>query len=331
MLSRTAEHLFWMTRHTARADHLARLLDAQYQRSLLPAHEAPGEDSAQGWLAILSIVGLTDHYREHYGLPQHGIERNELIAYLGADMANPSSIVSSLRFARENARAVRSCVSAELWESLNATWLDVQRLLADGLHEHDPYAFFEWVKQRLHLARGVQLAAPVQNETAEFLRLGACVERADHMARTLEAHCELLEPPRAGKSFDYHGANALLQAVSALDAYREVYRDAIAPARIAALLIQCQDWPGSLAASLEEIRRIAVRLRNGQSVQTERLALQLCDEVRQAPLAQWLTAAQPGELRSWLGALIARVNDLSRRVGRDLVRPAIPEPIAAAA
>lgn len=323
MLSRTAEHLFWMTRHIARADHLARLLDACYQRSLLPAPGEASQSAANDWLTILSTVGLADHYR----LSHHDIEPREAIAFLAVDASNPSSIVSSLRFARENARAVRGCLSAELWETLNATWLDLQRLIADGLHEHDPYAFFEWVKQRLHLTRGVQLAAPVQNETSGFLHLGACMERADHMARTLEAHCEALQ-----HTFDYHGANALLRAVSAHDAYREVYRDAIAPARIAALLIQCQEWPGSLAASLEEVRRLAVRLRNGQSAQTERLASQLCEEVRQAPLQEWFASAQGGgALRAWLVALIARVNELARRVGRDLVRPAIPEPVAAAA
>ncbi|WP_027817633.1 alpha-E domain-containing protein [Paraburkholderia bannensis] len=321
MLSRTAEHLFWMTRHTARADHLARLLDACYQRSLLPDSDDVAQHGASGWLTALATVGVADQYR----LSHHGIEPHEVIAFLATDAANPSSILSSLRFARENARAVRSCLSAELWESLNATWLDLQRHVADGLHESDPYAFFEWIKQRLHLARGVQLAAPVQNETAGFLHLGVCVERADHMARMLEAHCELLQPAQgARRSFDFHGANALLHAVSAHDAYREVYRDAIAPARIAALLVQCAEWPGSLAASLEEIRRLAVRLRNGQSAQTERLALQLCEEVRQAPL-------DSVALQAWLVAMIGRVNELARRVGRDLVRPAIPEPVAAAA
>ncbi len=325
MLSRTAEHLFWMTRHTARADHLARLLDACYQRSLLPAPDDAAQPAANGWLTILSTVGLADHYR----LSHHDIEPREVIAFLAADAANPASIVSSLRFARENARAVRGCLSAELWESLNATWLDLQRLVADDLHGRDPYAFFEWVRQRLHLARGVQLAAPVQNESAAFLHLGGYVERADHMARTLEAHCDTLG---TAHGFDYHGANALLRAVCAHDAYREIYRDAIAPARIAALLIQCQEWTGSLAASLEEIRRLSVRLRNGQSAQTERLAQQLCEEVRQAPLEEWFANAQGSSvLRAWLNALIARVNELARRVGRDLVRPAIPEPVAAAA
>ncbi|SDE16281.1 alpha-E domain-containing protein [Paraburkholderia lycopersici] len=330
MLSRTAEHLFWLTRHTARAEHLARLLDANYQLSLLqPECEGAAapygdEGASRGWLAVLSIAGLADHYR----LAHDGIASREVIAYMATDPANPSSIASSLRFARENARAVRGWASADLWETFNGTWLELQRLIADGLHERDPYAFFEWIKQRSHLARGVQLAAPVQDEAFEFLCLGGCVERADHMARTLEAHCDLLDMRAGAPAFDYHRASALLRAVSAFDAYRQLYRSAIAPASVAALLLQRADWPGSLAANLDEMRRIVVRLRNGQSTQTERLAQQLCDEVRRAPLDEWLAS---GALRDWLVALIGRVNELARRVGNTLVRPALPESVAAAA
>ena len=36
MLSRTADHLFWMARYMERAENTARLLDVNYQTSLLP-------------------------------------------------------------------------------------------------------------------------------------------------------------------------------------------------------------------------------------------------------------------------------------------------------
>ncbi|MEN9396798.1 MAG: hypothetical protein RLZ81_1328, partial [Pseudomonadota bacterium] len=36
MLSRTADHLFWMSRYTERAENTARMLDVNYQTSLLP-------------------------------------------------------------------------------------------------------------------------------------------------------------------------------------------------------------------------------------------------------------------------------------------------------
>ena len=40
MLSRTADHLFWMSRYTERAENTARMLDVNYQTSLLPQSAA---------------------------------------------------------------------------------------------------------------------------------------------------------------------------------------------------------------------------------------------------------------------------------------------------
>ena len=35
MLSRTADHLYWMSRYTERAENTARMLDGNYQTALL--------------------------------------------------------------------------------------------------------------------------------------------------------------------------------------------------------------------------------------------------------------------------------------------------------
>ena len=52
MLSRTADHLFWMSRYTERAENTARMLDVNYQTSLLPQSAAVAE---LGWKGLLSI------------------------------------------------------------------------------------------------------------------------------------------------------------------------------------------------------------------------------------------------------------------------------------
>jgi uncharacterized alpha-E superfamily protein len=41
MLSRTADHLFWMARYTERAENTARMLDVNVQTSMLPQSEEP--------------------------------------------------------------------------------------------------------------------------------------------------------------------------------------------------------------------------------------------------------------------------------------------------
>jgi len=55
MLSRTADHLFWMARYMERAENTARMLDVNYQTSLLPQSADRAE---QGWTGVLGISEL---------------------------------------------------------------------------------------------------------------------------------------------------------------------------------------------------------------------------------------------------------------------------------
>ncbi|MEI6384589.1 MAG: alpha-E domain-containing protein, partial [Betaproteobacteria bacterium] len=59
MLSRTADHLFWMSRYTERAENTARLLDVNYQTSLLPQS---AQTAQTGWEGLLSISELAPAY-----------------------------------------------------------------------------------------------------------------------------------------------------------------------------------------------------------------------------------------------------------------------------
>jgi len=63
MLSRTADHLFWMARYMERAENTARLLDVNYQTSLLPQSEAA---AMQGWKGLLGISELTHDYQKRF-------------------------------------------------------------------------------------------------------------------------------------------------------------------------------------------------------------------------------------------------------------------------
>ena len=64
MLSRTADHLFWMARYTERAENTARMLDVNYQTSLLPQSAAVAE---VGWQGLLSISELLPLYTRKHG------------------------------------------------------------------------------------------------------------------------------------------------------------------------------------------------------------------------------------------------------------------------
>jgi len=158
MLSRTADHLFWMSRYTERAENTARMLDVNYQTSLLPQSAAVAQ---VGWQGLLSISELMPSYTAKYG---QDITARNVMDFMVRDESNPSSIVSCLRAARENARAVRGALTTELWETQNATWLKLAGYLKSKDFERDPGAFFEWVKHRSHLSRGVAVGTMLQDE-----------------------------------------------------------------------------------------------------------------------------------------------------------------------
>ena len=131
MLSRTADHLYWMSRYTERAENTARMLDVNYQTSLLPQSTAVAQ---VGWQGLLSISELTQAYQSIHGevLPARVME------FMVKDESNPSSIISCLKGARENARAVRGTLTTEVWETQNQTWLELNRRLKAGDFERDP-------------------------------------------------------------------------------------------------------------------------------------------------------------------------------------------------
>ena len=113
-----------MARHIERAENTARLLDVTYRTSLLPYQvQAPGLGWAEPWAVPLLSTGLATGYYERY--PELSAEN--VIRFLTLDPDNPSSIWNCLRSARESARSVRGAITSEMYEDLNASWLELRR------------------------------------------------------------------------------------------------------------------------------------------------------------------------------------------------------------
>src|SRR4030088_109313 len=116
MLSRTADHLYWMSRYIERAESLARLVDAHYRMSLLP--------HAGGTLAQSLSSTMTALHMEPPKKKKHdAIEPNSVFEFVSLDRDYDGSIYSCLRIARENARAVRGSLTPEPRETLNSPLL----------------------------------------------------------------------------------------------------------------------------------------------------------------------------------------------------------------
>jgi uncharacterized alpha-E superfamily protein len=329
MLSRTADHLFWMARYTERAENTARMLDVNVQTSLLPqSAEAVG----QGWRAMLGISELESRFDEKYAAPTS----KDVLDFMVRDPDNPSSIATCLTQARENARAVRGTLTTEVWETLNITWLEMTPLLNNGILEQDPSRFFEWVKYRSHQSRGVTIGTMLKDEAFYFIRLGTFLERADNTARILDVkfhgamHDGQTQQQGQGQAIrgpgeplipetqlDYYYWAAILRSVSAFEIYRKVYRDAITPERVAELLMLRADMPRSLQACLNEVVNNLKQVANEASPDTERFAGKLHAGLQFNSIDDILKEG----LHDTLGRFLEDVFELGNRVSRDFLVP----------
>lgn len=308
MLSRTADHLFWMSRYTERAENTARMLNVVHETALLPQS---AERAQEGWLGMLSISELIPAYTARHGT----VTRDGVLHFMVRDGSNPSSILSCLRAARENARAVRGTLTSEVWETQNQTWLEVNRMLAEGAFERDPGQFFEWVKYRSHLSRGVTLGTMLQDEAFHFLRLGTFLERADNTARLLDVKFHAVESefhglaPAREHEADFYHWSAVLRSVSAFEVYRKVYRDVIRPDRVAELLMLRPDMPRSLLASMDEVLtnldRIGARTLSSPS---RRLAGRIQSELQYGEIHDILETG----LHNYLTRFLERIHELGQ-------------------
>jgi len=313
MLSRTADHLYWMARYTERAENTARMLDVALQTSMLP--QSP-EDAEGGWRAMLSISELEEMFNARYD----SVTQADVLDFMVRDPSNPSSIASCLTGARENARAVRGTLTTEVWETLNATWLDMHQRIGAPTASYDPAEFFEWVKYRSHLSRGVTLGTMLKDEAMYFIRLGTFLERADNTARILDIKYHAAREQEAADAWaqrDFYYWAALLRSVSGFEIYRKVYRDVITPARVAELLMLRGDMPRSLLACMGEVVDNLRAVRNDVSADTERLAGRLHAELQFARIEDILEAG----LHDTLTTFMERVYELGNRVSRDFLVP----------
>ncbi len=248
MLGRTANDLFWLSRYVERAENMARLIEVGYRIVLLPRS---GDDYHEEWRATLQSAGCLDGY-----LTKHGrLETRHVIDFMLFDTDNPSSVAACLATARGNARAQRTALTREMWESLNEAWLHFSSIRPASMTSNALPEFLDWVRSRSALYRGALLNTILRNDTYYFSQLGTFIERADSTARILDVKYYHLLPSREliGTGADNVQWSSILRSVSAHRSYRWVYKDTYRPWNIAEYLVLNRQMPRSLRGCYDEL------------------------------------------------------------------------------
>ena len=246
MLSRTAEHLYWMARYLERAETTARLLEVGARNALLP--DASG-GYRNDWEAVLQAKSTLEEFRDKYGEPnQRNIE-----TWLFFDADNPSSVLSCINAARENARVVRTALTSPVWDAINTAFQELKQHQRTERSKLDMTDLTEWTVRNCHLVRGCVLATQLRNDGYEFMGLGNSLERADNTARLIDVKYYVLLPSLSyvGSGLDQSQWALLLQSMTAQRAFNWTYSGEITAQKIAHLLILNHKFPRSLLSCVQ--------------------------------------------------------------------------------
>jgi uncharacterized alpha-E superfamily protein len=208
MISRVAEHCFWMSRYLERAESTARILEVN-QALVLDFHVPTG----QQWTPLLIISGVGGMCEQADG--------QSVQNFLTWDEDNPISIARSLAAVRENARIIREVISTDMWERINYYYLWMHSPVARNLFDDNRSEFYNQIKRINQLVLGIAEGTMSHGETWEFYLLGKYLERSSQTARILDVKYHLLLPrlEDVGTPVDNAHWTAILKSCSAYEPF----------------------------------------------------------------------------------------------------------------
>ena len=303
MLGKTASGLFWMFRYLERAE-----ATAGFRIALTRAGSSRSE-----WQSVLTTVGQLDAFKARHGEPNS----SKVIEFLLSDRDNPSSIISMVKSARDNARGVRIGLTSEVWEATNESWMTLDKLLRGTIPEADLPDTLTTIRQQNALVRGATTGTMLRNDGFNFVRLGTFIERADNTARILDVKYYLLLPSisQVGSTLDIKQWETILRSVSALRSYQWLHGATVNPRDIAQFLILHEQMPRSLAFCYNKICDNLGYLAKNYDNRTE--SCELADRIHLDYLGRSMDSIFDDGLHEFIESFLDANNRLASQISTD--------------
>jgi len=270
LLARFADCIFWLARYVERAENLARILDV---------NETFSRDShgGQNWRSIVEL----NSDEERFFATHPAATAQSVVKFYVIDAANPNSIISAVRFARENARTLRPLISTEMWVQLNVFHNRLAGLSEADLMPGRLGALFATIKEACQTHTGITEGTFFRDQGWYFYQLGRYIERADQTTRLLDIKYHLLLPSGSvGSPTDVSQWNALLRSAAGYHAYRRLHTASTTPARVAGFLLLNQAFPRSVHHCVREAGRLLGEVKSRYMLRHGNAAAEELDRLR---------------------------------------------------
>ena len=268
MLSRVAHRLYWLARYIERTENTARTINV-YSNLLFDLPTG----TKISWKTLVEITGSESLYLENYS----SFDERSVMKFLISDTKNPSSILSCLQQARENARTAREILPAESWEKLNELHLVAIEDINKGLGRKQRYESLQKIIYGCQLLVGLLSGTMSNNAGYDFMRIGRNLERADMGTRIIDMGCMNFLPDDTQVDEESEIINLyesilwmnILISLSAFQAYRQHISDRVNGQDVVTYLLNDSDFPRAVMHCLNQIQECLEKLPHGLPVAKE--------------------------------------------------------------
>jgi uncharacterized alpha-E superfamily protein len=243
LIARHAGSALWLARYMERIENLARLLDV----TKTFAGDAEG---GRNWLSLLRINGDQAAFFAKHAAP----EAASVAQFYLLDAENPTSVRTSIRYARENARTLRALISTEMWLQINVLHGAICGLSVADIEPEELSGVCAVLKEGVQAHTGITEGTLYRDQCWHFYMMGRHLERADQITRLIDTKFNALLPPAAtDAAIDAGEWNALLRAAAGYHAYRREYPHGYVPREVAGFLLLNTTFPRSAGLSLAQL------------------------------------------------------------------------------
>jgi uncharacterized alpha-E superfamily protein len=299
---------FWLARYMERADSLARLLEVTETHSR-------DEHGDQDWELILEVNGDLDRFKQLYGK----ISAVDVVRFYAIDPENPASLMSTVAFARENARSLRHLISTEMWSQINVMHSRFKEVKNKDIQPRRLAGFCSTIKESCQAHTGITEATLYRDQAYLFYWIGKMVERSDQASRLLDVGFR--RAIKLGQTNDNAGESlshwtGLLRSVGGYQAYRRTHPIRLRAHEVTGFILLNKSFPRSVTYCLQEAHEQLSELIEDHGVDTARPALKelevACQHLREADLHQLINS----DLHEFADALQEQLATFTRSLAK---------------
>ena len=240
MLSRSAKHLYWLSRYIERTENIARMIDVNLELIL----DFP-DDHSLNWKPLIDTLDINDLFESKY----KNYNETNVLNFLFEDKKNLSSLKNCLVMSKYNIETIKDDLPKSANISLNHLYEHIIDNKISKVHKRKKLQYITNIVSMTqnffgsindNLSRGYEF---------EFIRLGRFVERTDMISRIIDCLC-VSKSSKQTHDFSTMEWISMLTTLSAQDAFRKEAKGEANRGEVITFLLKNDSFPRSVFRSL---------------------------------------------------------------------------------